>query len=176
MQTQQQEIYRLRDQLAGQSPGCNFLGHAPQRPISQEQNYQRYPPEFPARADHLQQPLTHRNGLGQALLYEVEAREQRITELERLLKERDQQLDMIPDAVESILRSPPPSHSLEALAPMQKPFNGDYRTTPMERSPVKPWEALALSVRSDTGARSEASKSQCDCFYRSVGLPSGMCR
>ena len=36
--------------------------------------------------------------------------------------------------------------------------------------------SLALSVRADTGARSEASKSQGDCFYRLVGLPSGMCR
>merc|ERR1740129_2556817 len=40
------------------------------------------------------------------LRYEIGLRDQRIYELEATLEERERQLDMIPDAVDSILRSP----------------------------------------------------------------------
>jgi len=112
VQTQQEEIHHLREHLAFYSSRSEHLW--------QQTAAQR-------RLEHALQQSQAR------MKYEIDAREQRIHELEMALQERDQQLDMIPDAVDSILRSPPRFQE-EFMAPTP----GSMQSSP-HRFPPEPY-------------------------------------
>lgn len=86
VQMQQDEIMHLREQLA-------------MRTQRDAQSWQQA--QLRVRLEHALQECQAQ------MAYEVDVRDHRIAELEMALQERERQLDMIPDAVDSILRSPP---------------------------------------------------------------------
>jgi len=183
VQMQQDEIFRLRDQLSFQQAGGsgtpNFMSpwQQPQRQEFQQppapawQTGQQQPEHWQQRPQQQQQqqqqPRQEQQSwneqarFDQALYesraqmgHELIAREQRIAELELALQERDQQLDMIPDAVESILRSPP--RPLEGSFFPAEVMAGVYRGSPLDFR-GSPLEAMASAYR---GSPTEAMPAQ----------------
>lgn len=86
---QQLEIASLQDQLLAQGEREQHLRQAQVRAQAQDQ----------AQAKLQEQAHAHMVG-------QIEARDRRVRELEIALQDRERQLDMIPDAVDMILRSP----------------------------------------------------------------------
>lgn len=89
---QQLEIADLRDQLRSQGAI---------EPHSQQTQAQIHPPQDRALVEAQQARARTQD--------ELEVRNRRVRELEIALQHRDRQLDMIPDAVDMILRSPRPA-------------------------------------------------------------------